>query len=346
MLAAVLEGVGKMVLKEMEKPKTGFGEVVVKVMACGICQTDYSAYTGRRTNFTPGVIVGHEISGVVDEIGEGVTTVKPQDEVVILPAVQCGHCKYCRTGFDNYCPNGLAIGGEGYDNVLNGGFAEYVLVPEKTLYEKPKNVSFPAAALTEPLAGSYKGLIEFTQLRIGEDVVIIGAGGMGLLLTQIAAAAGAGNLIVIDIEDFKQEYALRCGAKHFINARKEDAKKRVYEILEDGPDIVFEAAGALEAAKLTFDLTRRGTRINMFGVIIPGEIPVSPAKIHFQETRMDASFSVTPRVMIKALELLKKELVDPMKMITHQIPLKEIDKALEVMGSPNRVKVVVIPSEK
>jgi threonine dehydrogenase-like Zn-dependent dehydrogenase len=343
MLAAVLEGVRKMVLKDVPRPKPGPSEAVVRIKACGICQTDYCAYTGARMNWKAGHVVGHEMSGSVEELGPGVAGFKLGDEVIVSPAIFCGQCEYCKSGLEHYCPNGGVIGGDGFERVLPGGFAEFVRAPVQTLYRKPPNISFPAAALTEPLAGSYKGLIAYTRLTIGEDVVIIGAGAMGLLLTQIARAAGAGTLILIDIADYKLEYAKKCGATHTINSTKEDAKKAVARILPKGPDIVFEAAGALQAAELAFELCRRGTRINMFGVIVPGTIPVSPARIHFSETRMDASFSVTPRAMVKAIELMEKGLVDTTKIITHRIPLKEIHKALEIMGTTERIKVVVEP---
>jgi len=342
-LAAVLEAVGQMPLKDVPKPEPGPGEVIVRVKACGICQTDYSAYTGARTNFEPGLIVGHEISGVLDEVGEGVEDWCVGDEVVVSPAGFCGVCRWCRSGLQHYCKDGFVIGGEGFERVLNGGFAEFVRAPTSVLYHKPPNVSFPAAAITEPLAGSYKGLIEYTQMRVGEDVVIVGAGSMGLLVASIAHAAGAGHLILIDIEDFKLDYARKIGATHTINCRTSDACQAVYDILPDGPDIVFEAAGALEAASLTVDLCRRGTRVNMFGVIIPGTIPVSPADVHFQETRVDASFSVTPRVMVRALDLQRKGLVDPGAIVTHEFPLSEMPKALETMGSVERIKIVVRP---
>lgn len=343
MLAAVLEGVKKMVLREIEKPKAGYGEVVVQVKACGICQTDYSAYTGRRRNWKPGIIIGHEMSGIVDEVGEGVNRFKEGDEVVISPAVYCGYCDYCKKGLQHYCPNGFSIGGEGFDNVWNGGFAEFTKAPESALYQKPDNISFEVAALAEPLAGSYKGMILYSQMTLGEVVVIIGAGAMGLLLTQVAKAAGAGHLILIDVEDFKLKYAKKCGATEVINLRREDPKKAVYKIIPQGPDLIFEAAGVLDGASLAMELCRRGSRVNMFGVIIPGTIPISPADVHFTEIRMDASFSVTPRVMLKSLDLMKKRLVDPEKIITHKIPLSKIDDALEVMTSTERIKVVVLP---
>ncbi len=343
MLAAVLEDVGRMVLKELPKPTIKKYEVLVRVKACGICQTDYSAYTGRRTNWTPPIILGHEISGIIEEVGEEVKGWNPGDEVVLSPVISCGECDNCRLGLEHYCRNGKVIGGEGQKVVLPGGFAEYVAVPTSVLYKKPKNVSFDSAALTEPLAGSYKGMIEYSNLRLGEDVVIIGAGAMGLLLLELAVAGGAGNTIVIDVVDERLEKAKELGATHTINSKIINPKEAVYDIIPNGPDIVFEAAGVLEAAKLAFELTRRGTRINMFGVIIPGTIPISPAEIHFNETRVDASFSVNPRVMTKVISLLEKRKVDPGKIITHKFPLTEIDKALLAMELPERIKVVINP---
>ncbi|MGE5586984.1 MAG: zinc-dependent alcohol dehydrogenase [Clostridia bacterium] len=341
MLAAVLEGPRQLVLKDVPKPQPGPGDVVVRVAACGVCHTDYSAFTGARRNYKPPMIMGHEISGIVDEVGPGVGDLREGDEVIVSPAVYCGRCKMCRLGMHHYCEHGAVIGGDGFERVLDGGFAEYVRVPASSVFRKPPGLSFIAAALTEPLAGSYKGLVEYSQIRVGEDVVIIGAGSMGLLVTQIARAAGAGRLVLIDVERYKLEHALMCGATHVINSRDEDPAESVRLILPGGPDIVFEAAGAIEAASLAFRLCRKGTRVNMFGVIVPGTIDVSPATIHFTEIRMDASFSVTPRVMAKAIDLMEKGLVNPEEIVTHRLPLARIHEAMRLMGEPDRIKVVI-----
>lgn len=343
MLAAVLEGIKKMELNEVPKPEPDYGEVVIRVKACGICQTDFKAYTGERKNFTPPIIFGHEMSGIIDEVGKGIKDFKEGDEVVVSPAIYCGKCEYCKSGLEHYCENGAVIGGDGFEDVRNGGFAEYVIAPETNLYRKPKSISFSAASLAEPLAGSYKGMIEYSNLRLGEDVVIIGAGSMGLLLTQVASAAGAGTLILIDIDDYKLEYAKKCGASHIINSKRSNPKKETYKILPKGPDIIFEAAGVLDAASLAFDLCRRGSRINIFGVTTPGTIPVSPGHIHFTEIGMNASFSVTPKTMLKSLKLMKKGLVDPTKIITHEFPLEKISQALKTMELIKRIKVIIKP---
>jgi len=342
MKGAVLEGVRAIELKEVPDPSPGQGEVSVRVRACGICQTDNLAYTGARGGLRFPTILGHEISGVVEAIGPGVETASPGDAVVVSPVVACGRCRFCRLGLPNHCENGIVIGGEGQPVVVNGGFAEFVQVPEAVLYPKPSTLSFEAAALTEPLAGSYKGLIEYSNLRVGEDVVIIGSGSMGLLLAMVGMAAGAGRLAVVDRVAERLRVASRVGVRHVVDCSVEDPVKRVGEIMPEGPDVVVEAAGTLEAASLAFKLAGRACRVNMFGVIVPGEIGVSPRQIHFTEVRVDASFSITPRVMTKSLQLMEKGLVDPSRIVTHRYRLEDIQAAFDSMERRDRVKVMIV----
>ena len=166
---------------------------LVRVKSCGICMTDYKAYSGERQNLHYPLICGHEFSGVIEKVGNKLKFFQEGDEIIASPVSNCGICKNCREGLAQYCKNGAVIGGDGMEKIINGAFAEYVLVPENSLYHKPKNISFDTAALTEPLAGSYKGLIEYSHLKISEDLVIIGAGSMGLLASMIAEKAGAAN---------------------------------------------------------------------------------------------------------------------------------------------------------
>jgi len=342
MKGAVLEGVRTIKLKEVPDPSPGQHEVSVRVRACGICQTDNLAYTGARSGVKFPTILGHEMSGVVEEVGAGVGIVSPGDAVVVSPVIACGRCRFCRLGLANHCENGIVIGGEGQPVVMDGGFAEFVQVPEAVLYLKPSTLSFEAAALTEPLAGSYKGLIEYSNLRIGEDVVIIGSGSMGLLLAMVGMAAGAGRLVVVDRVSERLQVASRVGVRHIVDASVEDPVKRVREIMPEGPDVVVEAAGTLEAASLAFKLAGRACRVNMFGVIVPGEIGVSPKQIHFSEVRVDASFSITPRAMTKSLQLMERGLVDPSRIITHRYRLEEIQAAFDSMERRDRVKVMIV----
>ena len=343
MKAAVLEGVKNLVVKDIPTPIATSDMALVRVKACGICMTDYKAFSGERTNVNFPTICGHEFSGVVEQVGDNVKFFKPNDEIIASPVSNCGICEDCRSGLAQYCKNGAVIGGDGMDTIIDGAFAEYVLVPENSLYHKPKNINFNAAALAEPLAGSYKGMIEYSELKISEDLVIIGAGGMGLLASMIAERAGAASIIMIDIEDWRLEFSKKCGATHLINSQKTDPIKAVYEILPNGPDIVFEAAGPLAAAQLAFELCRRGTRVNEFGVTTEGTIEISPADVHWKETRVDASFSVYPRAMQRSIRLIEKGFVDPNKIITHKFKLDDINEAMKTMKSPERVKIIINP---
>ena len=343
MKAAVLEGVKNLNVKDIATPIPEDDMALVKVKSCGICMTDYKAYSGERKNLEYPMISGHEFSGIIEEIGSNLKLFHKGDEIIASPVSNCGICSNCRKGLAQYCKNGAVIGGDGMDRIIDGAFAEYVLVPENSLYHKPKNISFDAAALTEPLAGSYKGMIEYSQLKIAEDLVIIGAGSMGLLASMIAEKAGAASIIMIDVNDWRLQFSKKCGATHVINSSKIDAVKEVYKILPEGPDIVFEAAGPLPAAQLAFDLCRRGTRVNEFGVTTEGKIGISPAEIHWKETRIDASFSVYPRVMQQSIRLMEKGIVDSSKIITHRFSLDDIKEAMNTMKLSERIKIIVNP---
>jgi threonine dehydrogenase-like Zn-dependent dehydrogenase len=160
---------------------------------------------------------------------------------------------------------------------------------------------------------------------------------------MIAEKAGAASIIMIDVNDWRLEFSKKCGATHLINSARIDAIREVYKILPNGPDIVFEAAGPLPAAQLAFHLCRRGTRINEFGVTTEGNISISPAEIHWKETRVDASFSVYPRVMQQSIKLIEKGIIDSSKIITHCFSLNEIKEAMDTMKIPERIKIIVNP---
>jgi threonine dehydrogenase-like Zn-dependent dehydrogenase len=214
---------------------------------------------------------------------------------------------------------------------------------QSSVYVKPANISFDAAAITEPLSGAWKGFIQNSEMKIGDDVVVIGVGGIGLLCQMVAKAAGAGKLIAIDTSEYALENARRLGATDIINPTKEDAKKRVYEILPGGPDIVMEAAGPIEAVKLMVDLRRRGTKWNVFGITTHEKFELDGGLTHFLEGRQDASFGTTPTAMLRAIRLMERGLIDTEEIISHRFNLTEIHEAMEVMGSPERNKVVIHP---
>ena len=343
MLAAVLKDFNKLVLEDVPVPQPGPGEALVRVKSCGFCATDFKAIKGIRRNVSFPLVPGHEPAGVVAAVGNNVTNVKEGDAVIVQPSGYCGTCHNCRLGMTHYCENSYATGGDGPDDIRPGSFAEYMVTGSNTLFHKPANTSFDAACQTEPLSGAWKGIVQYSEMSVADDVVVIGTGGIGTYCLMVAKAAGAGRLIAVDISDYSLETARRLGATHTVNPAECDAKSAIYEILPQGPDLVIEAAGPIEAVKLMVSLLRHGTRWNVFGITTHETFELDGGLTHFLEARMDASFGTTPLAMEKAVRLMERGLVNPEQAISHRFSLVDIDKAVEVMASSERNKVVINP---
>lgn len=343
MLAAILKDFNELVLEDIPTPEPRRGEALVRVKACGFCATDFKAIKGIRRNVTFPLIAGHEPAGVVAAVGEGVTEFREGDEVVVQPSGFCGHCHHCRRGLTHYCEHAYTTGGDGPPDTRPGAFAEYMIAEVKTLYAKPAGLSFDAACQTEPVSGAWKGLIHLSEMQVGDDVVVIGTGGIGMYCLMVAKAAGAGRLIAVDVSEYALNTARQLGATHCVNPATCDAKQAVYDILPDGPDLVVEAAGPIAAVELMVSLLRRGTRWNVFGITTHEKFALDGGLTHFLEARMDASFGTNPQAMQAALRLLERGLVDPERAISHRFPLTEIHAAVDAMASPERNKVIVNP---
>ena len=336
MLAAILKDFNSLVLEEIPVPEPGPREALVRIKSCGFCATDYKAIKGIRRNVTFPLIPGHEPSGVIAKVGPGVQHFKVGDEVICQPSGYCGVCDACRSGNTHYCEHAYTTGGDGPDDVRPGAFAEYMVTGEECLFRKPASISFDAAALTEPLSGAWKGVVQKSEIRVGEDVVVIGTGGIGLLCLMVAKAAGAGRLA-------RNNAKVIGGATHVIDAAAPDVKEHVYGIMPQGPDLVIEAAGPIQAVNLMVSLRRRGTRWNVFGITTHEKFELDGGRTHFLEGRMDASFGTTPLAMLNAIRLMERGLVNPERIISHRFPLSRIHEAVEVMGQPGRNKVIVNP---
>jgi L-iditol 2-dehydrogenase len=344
MLAAVLKDFNRLELENIPIPQPKDGEVLVKIVSCGFCATDYKAIKGIRRNVAFPFIPGHEPAGIVAGVGKGAHHFKEGDEVICQPSGYCGVCQYCREGNSHYCEHAYTTGGDGPEDVRPGAFAEYMITGESCLFHKPANISFDAAALTEPLSGAWKGVIQKSEMKVGDDVVVIGTGGIGLLCLMVAKAAGAGRLIAIDASDYARQNAVKIGgATHVIDARSSNLKRQVYDIIPGGPDLVVEAAGPIEAVKLMVDLRRRGTNWNIFGITTHEKFELDGGLAHFLEGRMDASFGTTPLAMQNAIRLMERGLVNPERIVSHRYPLSKIHDAVEIMGQPGRNKVIINP---
>jgi threonine dehydrogenase-like Zn-dependent dehydrogenase len=178
-------------------------------------------------------------------------------------------------------------------------------------------------------------------MKVGDDVVVIGVGGIGLLCLMVAKAAGAGRLIAVDPSPTARANALKMGATHAIEPK--DAKAQVYGILPGGPDLIVEAAGAISAVKLMVELRRRGTKWNLFGITTHETFELDGGLAHFLEGRMDASFGTTSMAMQSAIRLLERGVIDAEKIISHRFALKDVHEAMDAMSRPDRNKVMIQP---
>ncbi len=343
MLAAVLTEINKLELRELPIPEPGQGQVLVRIKSCGICATDYKAIKGIRRNVTFPTIPGHEPAGVVDRIGPGVIHVKEGDDVIVQPSGFCGYCPHCRMGNTHYCEHSFTTGGDGPPETRMGSFAEYTLCQAEQIYKKPRGMSFDAACQTEPISGAWKGVVHFSNMKVGDDVVIIGAGGIGMYCLMIAKAAGAGRLIAVDISTFALNTAKKLGATHILNPKNCNIKEEVYKIMPGGPDLVVEAAGPIEAVRTMITLLRRGTKWNVFGITTHEKFELDGGLVHFLEARMDSSFGTNPLAMQNAIRLMERGLVNPEKVISHYFSLSEIHEAIDIMGTTKRNKIVIHP---
>ena len=211
MKALVLTDYYKFEYKDVPEPTCKDDEVVVNVKACAICGSDVHGYDGTSGRRQPPIIMGHEAAGVISAIGKNVTGYQVGDRVTFDSTVYCGKCWHCRRGEVNLCENRMVLGVACDDYRNPGAMAEYVTVPERSLYKIPDNVSFVQAAGVEPLSVALHAL-SMSKFHLGDHAAVVGAGTIGLLLTQLLKAAGASQITVIDIDEEKLNLAKRFGA--------------------------------------------------------------------------------------------------------------------------------------
>ena len=340
MKAAVLYRVRDLRLEDVMTPKIKDDEVLIRIHATGICGTDIHIYRGEWKTRMP-IILGHEFSGVIAEIGRGVSNLNVDDPVVAEPNIPCGSCYFCRMSERNYfCENLQAVG-----VTINGAFAEYVKIKAANVYRLPKDLSLEEAALIEPLACCIRG-VDQAGIRIGDTVAIIGAGPIGLILLQLAKLAGASMLIQTDMEDARLKMARKLGADYVINITEEDPVKAIKRLTNGyGTDVAIEAVGSPKAITQAMRATRRGGRLNIFGVSPQDAVwEVKPFELYDKELTITTSYR-SPFTFQRAVKMVSSRKVKLKPLISHVFRLEEIQRAFEVAEKrlEDAVKVLVKP---
>jgi L-iditol 2-dehydrogenase len=334
-------GEGNMEIQEVPEPRPDPNEVKIEVKAAGICGSDIHIYHDDiKIPIKTPVVVGHEFSGIIAELGENVKHLKVGERVTSETAASvCGLCQYCRTGHYNLCSSRLGIG-----YWINGAFTKYCVVPQERVHPLPGNVDFISGALCEPLACCVHGVIELTNIHAGDWVAITGPGPIGLLSLQIAKAEG-GKTIVLGVSKDAERLTLakNLGADRVMNIQKEDPLEIMMGLTGDtGADVVLECSGVPSAAEMGLTLVKkmgRYTQIGLFG----RPIEIDFEKIAYKELKVAGTFSQKWTAWKKALDLLAQGKINVRPLVSHILPISDWKQGFKIQEEKGGMKVVLTP---
>jgi len=340
MRAAVFHGSGRpLVVGEVPRPVPGPGDALVKVAACGFCHTDLHYLDhGVPTAQSPPLILGHEISGVVEELGADVRVRVVGDRVLVPSVLPCGQCEYCRSGRGNICPQ-LRMPGNHFD----GGFAEYVRVPARDLVPLPADLDLArSAVISDALTTPFHAVVRRARVRSGEWVVVVGCGGVGINAVQFAAAAG-GNGIAVDLRAEKREAARRWGACEALDpAEYPDLGREVRKRSGGGADVALEVVGTPETVNLALSTLRRGGRLCVVGYS-DSLVPIPLNRLMFFEYEIVGSLGCRPVDYPRVIEMIRKGKVSLDAVVSASLPLDRIEEAADDLRHGKGFRTLVVP---
>jgi L-iditol 2-dehydrogenase len=343
MKALVLEKPNHLVLKQVERPILRDGEVLIRVKACAICGSDVHGLDDRTGRRHPPIIMGHEASGIVEEVHPSATAFKPGERVIFNSTLYCGKCYYCRRGMHNMCVNGKVFGVSCDSYRLPGAMAEYIAVPERILYRIPNVVSFEQAALVEPFSIALHA-IGTAEIKLDDTAVVLGAGTIGALIIKLLRHSSCGMIIAVDIDDAKLEFAEKNGASYAWNPSNVDLQSKIMESTRDlGADIAFEAVGIPSTTKAGMECLRKSGTFVLVGNLTPN-IEISIQKLVLKQLRLAGSYAFSNEAET-SLKLLADKRVIVDDMISAKAPLEDGPRQFERLrrGERGLRKVILTP---
>ena len=322
---------------DLPTPHAGPGELVLRNQVCGVCGTDVHIYHGEpgSADVNPPVVLGHEYSGEVVEVGKGVTGFAVGDHVTVDPNIYCGHCAYCQNGKKQLCPSMEAIG-----VTRDGGFAQYSLIPASQAFKLEPTVPWEAAAMAEPLACCLHG-IDLAGIQVGDKVCVVGGGAIGLLMVQLAKLSGASQIVLSEPNEKRRQVGLQLGANAALDPTRPDAQEAFAQVLDGGANVVIECVGNVPAVKSAFQFAGKGATILLFSVPkVDATFDLPLFDVYKKELTIKGSF-VNPDTHARAVALINSGKVDFGPIITHRFPLDQLPEAIAMQMSDASIKVVV-----
>ncbi len=335
MKAALFDKPGSLNVVSRDLRRLQDDEVLVRVDACGLCGTDIHIVEGSSRS-TPPVVLGHEYAGVVEDAGSS-AAVKEGIRVAVDPNIACGKCFYCHRGLVHLCSNLRALGVD-----LDGGMAEYSIVPSGQIHPLPPDLSPDEGALIEPVSCIVHG-IDRARIQPGDAVVILGGGTAGMIMLRLALRAGAARVLMIEPRPQKRELALRLGASVVMDPATGDLAAWVREQTQVGADVVIECVGKPETMRLSLDLARRGGTVEFFGVCPIGEkIPLEPNAVYAKELTIVGSY-VNPHTFTRAAAFLNAGVIRAADLEIKHFPLDGVHEAFAALREGRTLKSIIHP---
>ncbi len=347
MKAAVLEGLERIVVREVDDPRIDANSALLKVESVAVCGSDLRTFHYGDSRVRPPTIIGHESAGTIVAVGRSVTRVKQGDRVAVGADVPCGECRWCLGGLGNNCAINYAIGYQ-----IPGALAQYMKLPQLVLEQGPVSmisdrIDFDTAALAEPLACAINGL-ELVDMSPGKTVAIVGLGAIGCMMIDLVRVMGAAKVLCVGRSPARTKIAMQYGADVYINTAEEDIVGRCREETDgEGPDIVMTTCASVEAHEQAVEMVAHRGMVNLFGGLSKDARPMSLRSntIHYKECFVTGSHGCVPRHHEKAVALLESGDVRTEPIITHRFPLDDILEAFDTTESRRGMKVVVHPHD-
>lgn len=343
MKCSVFLGKEKLETELRELPEIQENEILVQVMAAGICGTDVHIYNGEKgsADVNPPVVLGHEFAGKVVKTGSGITQFREGDKVTVDPNIYCGKCGPCRNGKKQLCENLRAIGVN-----QDGGFEQYCVVPEQQAFLLNDDVDYEEGAMTEPVVCCLHG-IENIEIKEGDTVCVVGGGAIGLIMVQLAKLRGAAKVVLSEPVEMRRKIALAIGADGAVNPMQGDLLDQIEAAVGTRQiDVVIECVGRTIAVEQAFAIAGKGASILLFSV--PQEDAIFGLKlfdVYKKELKIYGSF-INPDTHFRAAQLINSGRLNLKPLITHRYDLEHVADAIKKQMQNDSIKVVVLPNQE
>jgi L-iditol 2-dehydrogenase len=326
MLQAVMTEPGKIEFRDVEKPTTGDEQVLIEMKRIGVCGSDIHVFHGMHPYTSYPVVQGHEVSGVIAEVGSRVEDLVVGDKVTFTPQVTCGRCYPCTHGMYHICESLKVMGFQ-----TGGAAQEFFAVDADKVLKVPDHVSLDQAAMVEPVSVAVHALSRAGEDLQGKRVLVLGAGTIGNLVAQVAKASGASAVMITDISDYKVEKAKACGIDYVVNSREEDLTQAILrDFGPDRADLILECVGVQDTITQAVENARKGTTVVVVGVF--GQKPVVDlGLVQDRELSLVGTLMYQKQDYERAIELVAGGRLCLDQMITHRFPFKEYLEAYEMI---------------